>query len=68
MDKQNDGSFLVEIRGVETYASPTVPCSVCQHEIPLSAAISREASDYVEYYCGLECFEQWRKRSDTVSS
>lgn len=43
--------------------SPTVACNICQHEIPLSAAISREASDYVEYYCGLECFERWRDRA-----
>ena len=31
-----------------------VPCGVCQHEIPLSAAVWREASDYVAYFCGLE--------------
>jgi hypothetical protein len=32
----------------------------------LSAAVSREASDYVEYYCGLDCYEQWRNQSGTL--
>jgi hypothetical protein len=43
--------------------APLVSCAVCQREIPLSAAASREASDYVEYYCGLDCYERWRNQS-----
>lgn len=46
--------------------SPPISCAVCHHEIPLSAAVSREASDYVEYYCGLDCYERWRNRSGTL--
>lgn len=40
-----------------------VSCDVCQHEIPLSAAISPESSDYVVYFCGLECYEKWRNQT-----
>jgi Domain of unknown function (DUF3330) len=40
-----------------------VPCGVCQREIPLSAAVWREGSDYVEYFCGLECYDRWRNPS-----
>ena len=43
-----------------------VPCSVCQREIPLSAAVSREASDYVEHFCGLECYDRWRNQSGPI--
>lgn len=43
--------------------APLISCAVCHHEIPLSAAVSREASDYVEYYCGLDCYERWRNLS-----
>jgi len=42
----------------------TISCAVCQREIPLSAAASREASDYVEHFCGLECYDRWRNRPD----
>jgi hypothetical protein len=47
----------------EAERSPRLSCMVCQHEIPLSAAASAEATDYVAYFCGLECYEQWRNRS-----
>ena len=43
-----------------------IPCAVCQREIPLSAAASREASDYVEYFCGLECYDRWRNQSGSL--
>jgi hypothetical protein len=39
--------------------APHVPCSVCHSEIPLSTAAWREGSDYVAYFCGLECYERW---------
>jgi hypothetical protein len=32
----------------------------CRREIPLSTAVWREGSDYVEYACGLDCYDQWR--------
>jgi len=38
-----------------------VDCEVCLKEIPASEATSSEASDYVIYFCGLECYEKWRK-------
>ena len=37
-----------------------VPCNVCQHEIPASEAVVAEATDYVVYFCGLDCYERWR--------
>ena len=40
-----------------------IPCAVCQREIPLSAAVWRESSDYVAHFCGLECYERWRNQS-----
>ena len=39
-----------------------VECQVCLNEIPESAAKSEEANDYVRYFCGLECFDAWRKK------
>ena len=40
--------------------STKVACDVCLREIPASEARSEEASDYVLYFCGLECYGTWR--------
>jgi hypothetical protein len=42
--------------------APPLACSVCLREIPVSAAVWRESSDYAAHFCGLECYEQWRQR------
>ena len=39
-----------------------VACEVCFKEIPLSEATSVKATDYIVYYCGLECYDQWRNQ------
>lgn len=39
-----------------------VECKVCLKEIPLSEATSDEATDYVTYFCGLDCYEKWKKQ------
>lgn len=36
-----------------------IACSVCRKEIPLSAAFTPQGEDYIEYFCGLECYEQF---------
>lgn len=41
-----------------------VPCDVCQHEISLSEALAAEATDYVVYFCGLDCYDRWRRLRD----
>ncbi len=36
-----------------------VACSVCHKEIPLSSALTPQVEDYVVYFCGLECYEEF---------
>ena len=36
-----------------------VECEVCLKEIPKSGAQSAEVRDYVVYFCGRECYEEW---------
>ena len=43
-------------------------CAVCEHEVPLSEAVVREASDYMVHFCGLECYERWRKQAGAFVS
>lgn len=40
-----------------------VACEVCLKEIPVSEAKSEEASDYVIYYCSLDCYAKWKEQS-----
>lgn len=39
-----------------------VTCKVCLKEIPASEAKSEEATDYVVYYCSLDCYDQWKNQ------
>jgi len=41
-----------------------VECEVCLKEIPTSEAKCDEVNDYVLYFCGLECFDKWRRTED----
>lgn len=41
-----------------------VSCEMCLKEIPVSAAVVAEATDYFAYFCGLECYEQWKHRGE----
>jgi uncharacterized protein (TIGR02246 family) len=40
----------------------TVSCDICLKQVPASEAQSPEASDYVLYFCGLDCYEQWKQQ------
>ena len=42
-----------------------VSCAICRKEIPLSEALTPEAADYMVYFCGLECYAKWKKRSES---
>ena len=41
-----------------------IDCEICLKEIPISEAMSDEATDYVAHFCGLECFDKWRKQQE----
>ena len=43
-----------------------VSCTTCQREIPLSVAVSSEATDYVAHFCGLDCFDRWRNPPNDI--
>jgi hypothetical protein len=36
-----------------------VACDVCLTEIPKSVAVSSEADEYTQYFCGTECYVKW---------
>lgn len=40
-----------------------VNCDICMKEIPASEAKNAEASDYVAHFCGLDCYDKWKKKA-----
>ena len=38
-----------------------VSCAVCLSEIPYDESSVVEVEDYVLYFCGLECYQLWRR-------
>ena len=40
-----------------------VSCEVCLKEIPISEATVAEATDYFVHFCGLHCYEHWKKQA-----
>ena len=45
-------------------SNPTATsCCVCCKEIPLDAAFTPEGTEYVEHFCGLECYQRFQVRA-----
>jgi hypothetical protein len=38
-------------------------CCVCCKEIPSDAAFTPEGAEYVEHFCGLDCYERFQARA-----
>ena len=53
----------MSIRNTEKTNDAVVACDVCLKEIPKSEAKVEEATDYIAYFCGLECYEKWQKEN-----
>lgn len=44
-----------------------VSCEVCLKEVPRSEAAVPEATDYVVYFCGPACYQQWKAQREQDS-
>lgn len=58
-------AFFSQWRGAAMSANdPTATsCCVCCKEIPLDAAFTPEGAEYVEHFCGLECYQRFQVRA-----
>ncbi|MFT2147715.1 DUF3330 domain-containing protein [Klebsiella pneumoniae] len=41
-------------------------CCVCCKEIPLDAAFTPEGAEYVEHFCGLDCYEGSPQKTESM--
>jgi hypothetical protein len=57
--------FVSQWRGATMNASDstTTSCCVCCKEIPLDAAFTPEGAEYVEHFCGLECYQRFEAQA-----
>ena len=39
-----------------------VSCEICLKSIPVAESNSVETEDYVAYFCGLECYDLWKRQ------
>jgi len=37
-----------------------IECSICLKEIPESEAKIAEAQDYIQHFCGINCYKKWQ--------
>jgi hypothetical protein len=45
-----------------------VASEICFREVPVSEATVPEATDYVVYFCGLDCYELWKRQSGQLAA
>ena len=45
-----------------------IACNICLAEIPESVAVSSEADEYTQHFCGIECYAKWRNEEDFTLS
>ena len=38
---------------------PSHKCRACGQELPKSASKSTEGQEYLQHYCGLDCYRKW---------
>lgn len=50
------------ISNANTLPEIQVACEVCMREIPFSEAKSEEATEYVFYFCGIDCYGAWSEQ------
>lgn len=50
--------------GPEKDDAVLVSCEMCLKEIPHDHAGKEETEDYVRYFCGLECYQQWKQEEN----
>jgi len=45
-----------------------IECAICLDEIPLSSAKAAETQDYIQYYCGINCYKEWQEKLEVLEN
>lgn len=52
---------MPDVDTTKSFSHAKLNCEFCKKEIPRSAAQTVEGDDYVLYFCGVQCYEAWRR-------
>lgn len=55
---------MPDVKPDQDSLEPKVICQACLKEVPASAAHSVEGRDYTFYFCGLDCYHEWRRKAE----
>ncbi len=55
------------ISDYEPVHAELVACEVCEKEVPKTESTVAEAADYVMFFCGLDCYQEWKKSADNAT-
>jgi hypothetical protein len=39
-----------------------VTCATCRRELPADEALMPEAEEYALWFCGVDCYAEWRRK------
>ena len=45
-----------------------IDCEICLSVVPKEQSEYAEVDDYVVYFCGLECYQQWKQGQSNNNS
>ena len=40
-----------------------IDCEVCLTQIPADSSANMESEEYVYHFCGIHCYEEWKRRN-----
>jgi hypothetical protein len=49
----------------EPRAPEKVSCALCRRQVPAEEALQQEGEDYLLWFCGLECYNSWKRDKDS---
>ncbi len=52
----------------EQIAAELVACEVCRKEVPKTESTVAEAADRVMFFCGLDCYKEWKHEADRAAN
>lgn len=55
---------MTQTRRVALQQDEKISCTSCMKDIPRSAAKSSEASGYILYFCGVDCYNEWNRQAE----
>lgn len=62
---------MINSDGSET-SRPSLPvlvdCEICRQEIRAYNALTEEGEDYLLWFCGTECYAEWRREHPPADS